>query len=137
MNQIATTKEQSERLIKLGVPKETADMHYWLNHDNQWNLCLGNGANFQVNRNRLVEAWSLPALIGLLPKRISINTYLDSDRGEIDEDYELCFDYRRDGTVSYGYGDCYYNHAANIFDATINLIEWVIDCGTELNNFGK
>jgi hypothetical protein len=68
MTQIATTIEQSRRLIKLGVPIETADMHYWLNHDNKWELRIGNGANFQVNRNRLVEAWSLSALLDLIVK---------------------------------------------------------------------
>lgn len=72
-NNIATTREQSERLLALGVKPETADMHYFsvptLKHD-----------IMKVAESRFLEtgfrddgstpAWSLSRLLEMMPTEI-------------------------------------------------------------------
>ena len=42
-SQICTTREQSERLLALGLKKETADMTIHLKRDGGWYVTTGNG----------------------------------------------------------------------------------------------
>lgn len=63
--QIATTREQSDRLLKCGVPAESADMM----------ITPHNTLSTEPYKNVLKErgycpAWSLGCLLGLLPKAI-------------------------------------------------------------------
>lgn len=67
MAQIATTIEQSEKLVKLGMNIYTADMHYWFDATyNEWELFP-----YPTKNNvEKVHAWSLGALIELMPEYI-------------------------------------------------------------------
>ena len=59
-SQICTTQEQSERLIALGLKKETADMHYhWLVCNDWPELFL----RFNPPQLDDIPAWSLHRLI--------------------------------------------------------------------------
>ena len=61
-SQICTTKEQSERLLALGLKKETADMHhYQYVEGGRWNIEAR--PSIAGYNNRLVPAWSLHRLI--------------------------------------------------------------------------
>ena len=72
MNKICTSIEQSQELIELGIDVSTADM-YWANDalplisfplgdiDADWDYAMENG---------MVPAWSLAALLKLMPKSI-------------------------------------------------------------------
>ena len=61
-SQICTTKEQSERLLTLGLKKETADMHhYQYVEGGRWNIEAR--PSIAGYNNRLVPAWSLHRLI--------------------------------------------------------------------------
>lgn len=66
---IATDKSQSARLLRCGVPAESADMHI-SNYDELW------AAPYKDNQRKDEEgfapAWSLSALLGLLPKEMGI-----------------------------------------------------------------
>lgn len=66
MTQIATTIEQSRRLIELGVPIETADMFY----DDMGNLHIGNPWRDAGGNGIVVSiyAWTLSALLDLIVK---------------------------------------------------------------------
>lgn len=65
-SQIATTKEQSARLLKCGVPAESADMVY--------NEVTGLEVNVgKTMPGGYAPAWSLSALLGLLPKEIKVD----------------------------------------------------------------
>ena len=65
-SQICTTKEQSERLLALGLKKETADMHHYQYTDGgRWNIEAR--PSIAGYNNRLVPAWSLHRLIEMLP----------------------------------------------------------------------
>lgn len=61
-SQICTTKEQSERLLALGLKKETADMHhYQYVEGGRWNIEAR--PSIAGYNNRLIPAWSLHRLI--------------------------------------------------------------------------
>lgn len=65
-SQIATTIEQSERLIALGLRKETADMvHYRLSSMNAWGILAMPWRNDCEGRKCYYPAWSLNRLIEL------------------------------------------------------------------------
>lgn len=64
-NRIATTREQSDRLLKCGVPAESADMmitpHNTLSTEPYKSVLTDRGYS---------PAWSLGCLLGLLPKEL-------------------------------------------------------------------
>ena len=67
-SQICTTREQSERLLELGLKKETADMHYSTDHRGNvrqlWLLAYGDlHEDVQVHS---LPAWSLHRLIEIV-----------------------------------------------------------------------
>ena len=69
MNKICTTLKQSEELIALGLDKMTADMAWDLldgdEPDNKVPFCQPD--RFDVNDDEFVPAWSLSALLELIP----------------------------------------------------------------------
>lgn len=70
-NRIATTREQSDRLLKCGVSAESADMARYEDDEvpmMPWDWTTGSyGGTF--------PAWSLSTLLGLLSKEIDIDGY--------------------------------------------------------------
>ena len=79
MSQIATTIEQSKKLIELGLSADTADMYYY--KENIFNNALAtfNGAllvkgNSKPEDEYTILAWSLSALLSLI-KPVNENTY--------------------------------------------------------------
>lgn len=69
---ICTTIEQSERLIKLGLDKSTADMHYFFDGYNPTRLDVGYDKStakfYRGTKNKYMPAWSLSALLNIMPK---------------------------------------------------------------------
>ena len=62
---ICTSREQSERLLALGLKKETADMHhYQYIEGGRWNIEAR--PSIAGYNNRLIPAWSLHRLIEIL-----------------------------------------------------------------------
>lgn len=70
--QIATNRLQSDRLLKCGVQAESADM-YINNYDELWAAPFKDCA--RKKEEGFAPAWSLSALLGLLPKVIDIDGY--------------------------------------------------------------
>lgn len=70
-SQICTTKEQSERLLALGLKKETADMRYqilYLDLGGVLKDCTPSLEPYPpLNNDRFIPAWSLHRLLCLLP----------------------------------------------------------------------
>ena len=65
MSNVATTIEQSRKLIELGLDPKTADCN-WNTTFGDWSLCIG--------KNKLphaVPAWSLSALLEVAPIKIT------------------------------------------------------------------
>ena len=70
---IATTKEQSAHLLRCGVSADTADMSWAvLSDETEVLTAIPNLAQSEVIN---YPAWSLSALLGLLPKEIYIDGY--------------------------------------------------------------
>ena len=63
-SQICTTREQSERLLSLGLKKETADMHHYRYSEGYWYIqaCPPRG-----DSSSFIPAWSLHRLLSMLP----------------------------------------------------------------------
>lgn len=127
-SQICTTKEQSERLLALGLKKETADMCinpsrelvYPFSYSEAlalYNRC-GFGRIMEVDS--LLPAWSLHRLIEMMPSFIDIGEY----------DYMLriiqgrAFSYRSNIA---GYAFLYGN--GGVYNSAIYTIEWLIGEG--------
>ena len=68
---ICTTQDQSARLLKCGVPAESADMSIDTDTDK---LYLG-AYSERVDKVHEVPAWSLSALLGLLPFKIPCGNF--------------------------------------------------------------
>lgn len=84
MNKICTTLEESKKLIELGIDVNTADM-YWLNRyidltETKYELFVVDRSNERIDffnsyavaveKGEIIPAWSLSALLELIPERI-------------------------------------------------------------------
>ncbi|MEE1517365.1 MAG: hypothetical protein UF228_07190 [Lachnospiraceae bacterium] len=144
-SQICTTKEQSERLLALGLKKETADMHYYHTVDFEgnevWypsiipyeNVVVASdfvGETEICLENNTIPAWSLDRLIEMMPKRLK----------NLKEGWDMCghdiaFMITEDLDVNYEepFEDypCYnkYFHEGNLYDKIVNSISWLIKEG--------
>ena len=71
-SQICTTREQGERLLALGLRKETADMHHW---ESEGKIYTYVG---QMGDPNGIPAWSLHRLISTLTNDNIIITFIDN-----------------------------------------------------------
>ena len=115
-SQICTTKEQSERLLALGLKKETADC-YWTKPFGDWIAIVGGGKIDEDN----IPAWSLHRLIEILgPHRLPIHF---RKKGRVDI------------TTSHINQACSGRSGYNYYDSIIDCIAWLINEG--YNHFNK
>jgi hypothetical protein len=124
-SQICTTREQSERLLSLGLKKETADMIYY----QHWENAVHKKHDVDVLSEHNIPAWSLHRLIEMLPGLIYPKEELPSFSGYaylnltpivvwynyIDYDME-------DRTLKSWRGN-------GLFSAVVDAIEWLIKEG--------
>ena len=72
---IATTPSQSRRLYECGVDPKTADMRWYkakaANKEGYSWMLIAENNRIRYNSHEFIPAWSLSALLGLLPKTIS------------------------------------------------------------------
>ena len=124
---IATTKGQSDRLLRCGVSADTADMHW----DNKTldEPFLDTG---EVTDKRDTPAWSLSALLGLLPFKIHSGKY----------EYWLDIapmDYGRQWSIGYYCMDKPrvikgLTHTDSLIECAVQEIEWLTANGYKLND---
>ena len=62
-SQVCTTKEQSERLLALGLRRETADMHHYKWSEGYWDI---QACPVRGSEPCYIPAWSLHRLIEIL-----------------------------------------------------------------------
>ncbi len=163
--QIATTREQSDRLLKCGVPAESADMHwhgaivprggsltelpypseewdlfnspYWLMPEEMQK------AKLMEDYYEIAPAWSLGALLGLLPKEIKIDGYPyrisiyfeNPDEPVIGNQWCLYYKPKKHNEKSRI--DDISMYAPNLIDCAVQMIIWLINYGYELNGIEK
>ena len=83
MNKICTTIEQSQKLIELGIDVNTADMMWddWRLIDEGWKLSVGYYHEIKKDYGRkCYPAWSLSALIEILPLGLDIHNISDGHK---------------------------------------------------------
>ena len=120
MNKICTSIEQSLKLIELVIDVNTADMYY-PNRVGGHNYPLP--IEYKINLPLLsqeIPAWSLSALIGLMPDKISINN----------ETYYLSFtkksvEYR--GPITWDGQKAKLFEMDNIIDAIFEMVCWLLE----------
>ena len=117
-SQICTTREQSERLLALGLRKETADMFIGIDWGKE--LAYDNNGGYTSNLGAIIPAWSLNRLIEMMPFDVIIE-------GGFDNCFTLIKNYPKGYSVEYD-GFSYY-HKENIYDTIIDGIEHLIKEG--------
>ena len=92
-SQICTTREESERLLALGIKKETADMTIHIKNDDGWYVTAEPFYEWEDDVNTIpsleetepiLPAWSLGRLIKLMPKTAIMHTQEGDARIDID-----------------------------------------------------
>ena len=92
-SQICTTREQSERLLALGLKKETADMTIHIKNDGDWYVTAEPFYEWEDDMNtipsleeteQILPAWSLGRLIKLMPRTAIMHTQEGDARIDID-----------------------------------------------------
>lgn len=116
-SQISTTREQSERLLALGLKKETADCHFEgrKNKYEEWEVTVIGGCYYSWD----YPAWSLHRLIEMMPQEIFY------------EDSTLILGVFGDG-VYYAdneYGEVFRSFDGNLYECIIKCIDWLIKEG--------
>ena len=112
MNNICTSLEQSKKLMELGIDRKSSDMYYWCGSD------LRIGGHKAQDEELDIPAWSLSALLELIPDKISINN----------ESYYLSFtkksvEFR--GTITWDGQKTKSFEMDNILDAAFEMICWL------------
>lgn len=152
---IATTSEQSSRLLRCGVSADTADMHWhgaivprggsltsMPEPSEEWDLWADpydsmpeemQAAKLMEDYTEIVPAWSLSRLLGLIPHVIEV--YDDGDyyfslaqEFPASEDYHAAYKYCwADDDVLVG------KRSSCPIEACVQLIEWLTENNYKLN----
>ena len=128
MNKICTSIEQSKKLIELGIDINTADMHYstWtILNEGEYILSPNQGETIEELQedygNQVIPAWSLSALIQVLPITI-VDTWTD---------YCLMLDIKAKMPRYVKYGDVYHPEfpwdfkKQSLLDSVVESIFWL------------
>lgn len=130
---IATTKEQSDRLLACGVSADTADMARYEDDSvpmMPWDWTTGSyGGTF--------PAWSLSALLGLLPSSILSplgNEYmLELSKLRMHDAWEVQWFSGRDRFRTYDKKNFHKLWDKSPIEACVKAIEWLSENGYKLN----
>ena len=148
---IATTREQSARLLQCGVDPETADMCYQFigecfnNTDNpicstpKEQYATVSGYGFGDYRIHITPAWSLSTLLGLLPKEIAIDGYAyrisiyfeNPDESVIGNQWCLYYKPKKHNEKSRI--DDVPRYAPDLIECAVLMIEWLTANNYKLN----
>ena len=116
-SKVCTSRSQSERLLALGLKKETADcvMMYY----DGWHI--GEAEHFDFDKDPVEPAWSLHRLIEMMPTYIDVigdEWALNIIQGKL---IAYTTDEQDDFLVAQG--------AVSLYDSIIATIEWLIQAG--------
>ena len=145
---IATTRDQSARLLQCGVDPETADMSLIAYPNGQTQVFAGkviiNAGTIINDGEKVAEnidlvgtpAWSLGALLALLPSEIKID---ESPYDEIQEYGLLIYPFMSGWQIDYQYCEndecqclkCVYD--TDLIEACVQAIEWLTTNNYKLN----
>lgn len=124
-SQICTTEEQSERLLALGLKKETADMYHYVTSNGTGISAMDD--NFLPHMDTL--AWSLHRLIEMMPQWI--HTIDGSFKLTIDQGKLVCYREISDEVQTFVFGH------TSLYDSIIDTIEKLIKEGYFITEYLK
>lgn len=145
---IATTKEQSQRLLRCGLSADTADMSlstrtrrydgtFIARKHQTTNLWVGYPCRRTTSGDEELEnipAWSLGALLGLLPKEIYEESTGDSFYFSLAKEFPLSEEYGAAYIPCWDKGDAIIRQRDNDpIEACVQLIEWLTENNHKLN----
>lgn len=126
----ATTIEQSLRLIELGLKKTSSDLYYYKGHRDELEVIV----KHENLDDEDIVAWSLDALLNVMPKRVKYNG----------NDYILRLQYEEGGApfmyyvvakgeikgrlIRFNNGHCVPD-AYDALDAAHQMVCWLLDDG--------
>lgn len=120
---ISTSREQSERLLAMGIKPETADMFYALEKGTQSLCALPYTDGVRIPFDDIIPAWSLSRLVSMMPEKIikgrKVGNFFIS---HTDIAY---FSFESDGKLCYLTGIAK-GDEENMFDICIDMIDWLI-----------
>ena len=119
MTKICTTIEQSKKLIELGIPKNTADMRIG-NYVGKSGKVDGTNVHYYTKEEsfgapEIIPAWSLSALVDLMPKNVEI------ERTHIG--WRCDYYSNNDSLLKYG------KDKNTLFDAVFEMVVWLKESG--------
>lgn len=132
MNKVCTTVQQSRRLLNLGLDPESADMIWCLvekDKDEVCTLCVKawSGSLQWQGQDISMPAWSLSALLELMPQRI-VGPYGELWKFGLEKDWDktscLVFYENKNSFVQ--------KKAKEPIDACVEMIEWLTKNGQKL-----
>lgn len=127
---IATTREQSDRLLRCGVSAESADMMITPHNT------LSTEAYKSVLKDRgYFPAFSLSALLGLLPFKIHSGNYeywLDVAPMDYGKQWSIGYYCTEKPRVIKGLA-----HTDSLIECAVQMIIWLINYGYKLNGIEK
>ena len=125
-SQICTTREQSERLLALGLKKETADTTIHIKKDGHWYVTADPFYEWEDDMNTLpcleepdgiLPAWSLHRIMSMLPRCV-------------DGGYRLVMSYDHIAyRTTYDDVTTWWRGGGNLYDMIVETIEWLIKEG--------
>ena len=116
-SQICTSREQSERLLSLGLKKETADMIWTHAYYGTWVVTASENPLYEESES--VPAWSLHRLIEMMPENPTSDDWLGVSFDDVSY-------YHGEGEGIIGWK---YYRAGNLYDCIIECYEWLIKEG--------
>ncbi len=132
---IATTSEQSDRLLRCGVSADTADMMF-----TPHNTLSVEPYKEALKDRGYIPAWSLSALLELLPKAIDIDGYTyrmsayfeDPDEPVIGNQWCLFYKPKKSTEKSH-YIDDVPMYAPDLIECAVLMVEWLTRHNYKLN----
>lgn len=127
---IATNSLQSQRLLRCGVSADTADMHI-SNYGDLWAYPFKD--NQRKNEKGFAPAWSLSALLGLIPHIIEV--YDDGDYYfSLAQEFPASEDYHAAYKFCWADDDAFVGKRSSCpIEACVQLIEWLKENNYKLN----
>ena len=146
---ICTSREQSERLLALGLKKETADMYITnmsskgINYTDDWKIgsisycnamSVWNSLGLQLEKTSwsVIPAWSLHRLMEMMPDKIAYPTIYDSAPLRISKNsmYYLHRFFNKYGDEDFStVGDDEAIGSHNVYDYAVSVIGFIIKEG--------
>lgn len=128
--QIATNKDQSARLLQCGVPAESADMTLSYCKGGFYEL-MATPFHYGCFNEEDAPAWSLSALLGLLPFKIHSGKYeywLDIAPMDYGRQWSIGYYCMEKPRVIKGL-----THTDSLIECAVQEIEWLTSNGYKLN----